>query len=119
MLTRHTRFHLGKTTGESITSKLASLGENMYVEPVIGFTADGDYKFGDGMSAIEFKARKSDNYTLTYDNAKNTLLMRSGSTDYKIPLTVLPAVIIKELKNNAELLSNPDYMECYNSLAVG
>lgn len=119
MLTRHTRFHLGKTTGESITSKLASLGENMYVEPVIGFTDDGDYKFGDGMSATEFKARKSDNYTLTYDNAKNTLLMRSGSTDYKIPLTVLPATVIKELKNNAELLSNPEYLDATIAQTLG
>lgn len=119
MLTRHTRFHLGKTTGESITSKVASLGENMYVEPVIGFTADGDYKFGDGMSAINFKARKSDNYTLTYDNAKNTLLMRSGSTDYKIPLTVLPATVIKELKNNAERLSNPEYLDATIAQTLG
>lgn len=111
MLTRHTRFHLGKEAGQSIAKKVASLGENMYVEPVVGFTADNDYKFGDGMSGVEFKSRTSDDYVLTYDNAKNVLLMRSGSNDYKIPLTVLPATVIKQLKNNSELLSNPDYLD--------
>ena len=111
MLTRHTRFFIDKKAGESVGRKIVSLGENIFVEPVVGFTPDGDYKFGDGMSGTEFKSRKSNDYVVTYDNAKNVLLMRSGPKDYKIPLTVLPPVIAKELKNNSELLSNSDYLD--------